>query len=155
MALSDVIAAVAEICGGITLASEPVADEVLTIPPAKLGEDRTFLVIGDPGESTLAAGQGRGGRTVYQADDEVIVTWARKAARDAMMETYPETLAVYLATRDAIFRAVKDGALHGTLSGFGGIRTDIFGVLEFWLPDIVFGFQISLSCRHQSEAAAS
>lgn len=150
MALSDVIAAVAEVCTALDL-----ADEVLTDPPAKLGEDRTFLVIGDPGESTLAANQGRGGRTVYQADDEVIVTWARKAARDAMMETYPETLSVYLATRDAIFRAVKDGALHGTLSGFGGIRTDIFGAIDFWQPDIVFGFQISLACRHQSEAAAS
>jgi hypothetical protein len=154
MSLTSVIAAVVDVLEGVTVASEAVADAVLDEPPAKLGDDRTFIVTGDPGEATLAAHHGRSGGAVYQADDEVTVVWARKAARDATVETYPETLAVYLAVRDAIFVAVKGGALGGTITGFGGVRTDLFGALDFWLPDVAFGFQIALLCRHQTEAGA-
>jgi hypothetical protein len=150
MSLLDVIAAVVEVVTDLS-----IADAVLDEPPAKLGDDRTVIVLGEPGTATLAANHGRAGRTVYEADDEVIVTWARKAARDAMTESYPEAMDAYLSARDALFRAVRGGALSGTITGFGGIRTELFGALEFWLPDVVFGWQIALLCRHQTEAAAS
>lgn len=155
MSLPDVIAAVVDVLEGVTVDSNPVADSVLDEPPPKLGDDRTFIVTGEPGTATLQAGSGRNGSPVYESDDEVIVVWQRKAARDATLETYPENLAVYLATRDAVFVAVRDGALHGTITGFGGIRTDLFGAIDFWLPDTVFGFQIALLTRHMSEAGAS
>lgn len=148
MALGDVIAAVVDVLAGLGL-----ADDVLSEPPPKLGSDRTFLVTADPGESTLAAHRGRNGLVVYQSDDDVLVMWAVKAARDATVETYPEALDVLLATRDALFYAVKDNGLHATLSGFGGMRTDLFGAIDFWNPDVVFGFQLALTCRHQTEAA--
>jgi hypothetical protein len=149
MTLPDVIQAVADVLSGLSL-----ADQVLISPPAKLPDDRTFVVFADPGEATLAANQGRAGRAVYQADDDVIVNWFRRIARDAMTEAYPEALSVFLATRDAIFAAVKDGALGGTIFGFSGIQTQIFGPMDYWNADTAFGFQLALGCRHGTEAAA-
>lgn len=148
MSLVDVVLAVADVCTGLDL-----ADQVLTDPPPKLPDDRTFVVYADPGEATLATHHGGAGRVNYQADDVVIVNWFRKAARDAMPETYPEALDVFLATRDAIFAAVKNGALNRTIVGFAGIQTDIFGPMEYWQADTAFGFQISLQVRHMTEAA--
>lgn len=148
MALPEVIAAVVEVLGTLGL-----ADAVLDEPPPKLADDRTFLVTADPGESTLAAHRGKDGRAVYQSDDDILVMWAVKAARDATTETYPEALDALLTTRDALFYAIKDNGLHATLSGFGGMSTQLFGAVDFWLPDVVFGFQLSLHCRHQTEAA--
>lgn len=148
MSLPDVVAAVVDVLSGLGL-----ADAVLSDPPPKLADDRTFLVTADPGESTLAAHRGRSGFAVYESQDDVLVMWAVKAARDATVESYPETLDVLLATRDALFYAVRDNGLHATLSGFNGMRTDLFGALDFWQPDVVFGFQLALACRHQTEAA--
>lgn len=150
MALDAIIAAVAEVLTGLAL-----ADQVLTDPPAHLPDDRTFVVYADPtgGTATLAAHHGGRGRTVYQADEEVRVDWHRRAARDAMAETYPEALAAFTATRDALFGAVKSGALNGTIVGFGGIRADVFGPMEFWDADTTFGFQIALLVRHMTESA--
>lgn len=149
MSLPDVIAAVVEVCGELSL-----ADQVLDEPPARLPDDRCFVITGSPGTATLAAHRGRDGNVVYEAEDEVVVTWFRKTARDAMQEGYPEALDAYLATRDGIFAALRGGSLGALISGFVGVSTDLFGPIDFWLPDVAFGFQVSVAVRHQTEATA-
>lgn len=146
MALSDVIDAVVDVCGELSL-----ADQVLTEPPARLPDDRCFVVTGSPGTATLTAHRGRGGNVVYESEDDVIVTWFRKTARDAMAEGYPEALDAYLSTRDGIFVALL-GPLGSAISGFVDVTTDLFGAIDFWLPDTAFGFQLSVTVRHQTEA---
>lgn len=149
VALDLVIAAVAEVLAGLNL-----ADQVLTDPPAHLPDDRVFVVYADPGDATLAANSGRNGRAVYQADDAVRVDFHRRAARDAMAEAYPEALSIFTTVRDAVFGAVKHGALGGTIVGFSGIRTDTWGPMEFWDSDTTFGFQIAVLVRHMTESAS-
>lgn len=148
MALPDVISAVADVCTGLAL-----ADQVLTEPPPKLPDDRVFVVYADPGDANLNANQGGAGRAVYHADDDIIVNWFLRIARDRMTEAYPEALSVLVATRDALFAAIKNGALNGTIFAFNGIRTDLFGPLTYWEADTAFGFQLAVAVRHGSESA--
>lgn len=146
MALTDVIAAVVEVVADLS-----VADQVLDEPPARLPDDRCVVVTASPGTATLAAHRGKAGGVVYESADDVIVTWFRKGARDAMAESYPEALDAFLSTRDAIFAGLR-GAISTTITGFSEVRTDLFGAIDFWLPDTAFGFQLSVAVRHQTEA---
>lgn len=149
MALSDVIAAVVELVSDLSL-----ADQVLDAPPARLPDDRCFVITASPGDSPPEAHRGKNGGVVYESNDDIVVTWFRKAARDAMAEAYPETLDAYLSTRDGIFAGLRQ-VIGPSISGFGGITTDLFGEIEFWLPDTAFGFQLSVTVRHQTEAGAA
>lgn len=148
--LDAVIAAV-----GRVLLDVPGVDQVLTEPPAKLPDDRCFVVYPNPGLATLGAHHGRRRGAVYQADDEIRVDFHRKAARDAMAEAEPEARAMLTRTRDALFSAIQRHGLDGTIIGSGGIRTDLYGPMEFWDGDTSFGFQLALIVRHASETPAA
>lgn len=147
MSLSDVIAAVGAVL-------EPLgADQVLTEPPSKLPDDRCFVVYPEPGEVTIAAHSGRNSGAVYQADDDVLIDFHIKAARDAMLEIEPQARAMLIATRDALIAALKNGALNGTVIGCSGISTRVYGAMDFWFPDQTCGFELALHIRHMTEAA--
>jgi hypothetical protein len=146
VALSDVIAAVADV-----LTELGVADQVLTNPPAKLPDDRVFVVYVDPGDATLFARKGNADQSVvYGSSDDIRVDWFRKIARDKMAEAYPEARDVLIATRGALFRSIRTG-LNGSIHACSGLRTDVFGPMTYWNSDEAFGFRLAIQCQYATE----
>jgi hypothetical protein len=155
MALDDVVLAIADVLSGLPdPTGYPGADQDLTAPPARLPDDRVFVVYPDPGDAVVSVHQGGNGRAVYHADDDIRVDFYRRAARDMMAECEPEARAMLQATRDALFAAAKTSAFDRTIVGFAGIRTDLYGPLEYWLADTAFGFSLAVRVRHAVEVPA-
>jgi hypothetical protein len=149
VALDAVITAV-----GNVLRDLPGVDQVLTAPPAKLPDDRCFIVYPDPGDVTLLSHGGSTRNSVYQAADVIRVDFHIRAARDAMAEAEPDARLMLSLTRDALISAGQRTAFNGTVIALRGLRTDVYGPLEYWSGDTSFGFQLGLDITHAVEVSA-
>lgn len=148
MSLQTVIESIAG-----TLRDSAGVDQVFTDPPAKLPDDQCFMVYPDPGGTTLQSGSGKWGNVTYNNEDDILIDFHIKAARDAMAETEPKARAMLETFRDVMMSAIKRNAFAGVIA-FRGLVIEVYGPLEYWNADTSFGFQARLSITHSQEATS-
>lgn len=150
MTLQAVIDAVADVCSSLV-----GADQVLTVMPPRLPDDRVFLVYVDPGPVLSFAHGGSNRGAVYRADEDIRIDFHIKAAADAAIEYEPEARTMLALFRNAIVAAMQPGGgVAATIFAFRGLTTDAYGLLQYWHNDTSFGWQQVLSITHGTEVTS-
>lgn len=142
MSLQAVIDSVAN-----AIRDESGVDQVLTEQPNKLPDDRCFIVLPIPGDVKFMTNSGALRNVDYAAEDDIFIEFAIKSARDAVWESEPETRRMVVQLRNTIISAMQRNRL-ASVHAFRGFSFPLYGPLEFWKPDVAFGFNAVLSITH-------
>ncbi len=148
MSLEKVIASIAGV-----LRDSAGVDQVFSEPPAKLPDNQCFMVYPDPGSMRLISGASRSGNVVYDCDDDILIDFHIKAARDKMTEFEPRARKMLILFRDVMMSAIKRNSFSG-ITGYRGFEILVYGPLEYWNADTSFGFQARLSITYGTEATS-
>lgn len=120
--------------------------------PPMLADDRTAIVYAVPGDAVAMANAGRAGRPVYRAEDQIVIEWHVKIAKDDVTRGDEAALPVLDAVRGAVWAQPKDGMFAGTVTLLTNVATEHYGDMGYG-SDNTFGFRLLVSVTIAAEAA--